>query len=252
MAVDNLMDYELTLQGIVGDLQAAAERASLVSFETLWVSELDRAWGELHDALENLETRQLKRAIWRMNRVLAIQPSQINTRLNDAARALRLPALVAALTSVRDQLAQLDLDVAKMRQFDAGVEALANLNQSLAALVDEHDRWQIVDLELRRIEAAMRNDTMELEMSWPSLKEMTAPLYGGVEDEWVKSISADATALDDALAQDNPAKIKRFFWRYRRRAGDRFYRVDVDLLELCEALREVGGPLTSVLNMIGQ
>lgn len=252
MTLDNLMDYELTLQGIVSDLQEAAPRASFASLETSWIQDLDQSRRELHDALENLDTKQFKRAIWRMNRVLAIQPSRINTRLNAAARALRLPALVKALTYVRDNLARLDLDPEKVRQFKVGVKALAGLDQSLTALVHDHDSWQVIDLELRRIEAAMRQDMMELEMSWSSLRAMVEPLYSGVADEWAELLEAEAQALDAAIAQDNPAKVRRYFWRYRRRAGDRFYRVDTDLKNLCEDLREVGEPLTTVMSVIGQ
>jgi hypothetical protein len=250
MALDNLMDYELTLQGIVRDLQRAAEQESLASFEMSWIAELDRARQELHDALEDLEPQLLKRAVWRLKRVLAIQPSQVNTRLNDAARALRLPDLLHTLTAVRDHLATLDLDRGKVHQFQAGVEALNKLNQALAELVESHDRWQVVDLELRRIEAAMGQDTMELEMSWPSLQELVEPLID-VDREWTEGLRASTKALTEAIGQENPAKIRRSFWRYRRQAVDRFYRVDVDLKNLCEDLRQVGDPLNSVMDMIG-
>jgi len=251
MAVDNLMDYELTLQGLVTDLQGVAQRESLASFDTSWIPELDRARQELHTAVDELDPEQLKRAIWRMNRVLAVQPSQINTRLNEAARSLRLPALIEALTEIRDHVSGLDLDADKVSQFVSGVEALAGLDAQLSGLVSEHDSWQVVDLELRRIEAAMRNDTMELEMSWPSLRDMAEPLYDGGGEQWAESVRRDAEALGNALEESNPARIKRHFWRYRRQAGDRFYKVDVDLKNLCEEMRQVGGLLAGVLDMIG-
>jgi hypothetical protein len=252
LALDNLTDYGLTLGGTVSSLQEVAGRTTLASFETAWVAELDQARQELDQALESLDVQPFKKSIWRMNRVLAIQPSQINTRLNEVARALRLPALVSALTAVRDQLRQLELDAVKMDQFNAGVDALDGLNQRLAELVASHDRWQVIDLELRRIETAIRQDTMELEMSWPSLRDMVAPQYEDQSEDWATSLDAAAHALDDALAQGSPAKTRRCFWRYRRQAGDRFYRVDVDLKNLCEELRDVGDPLTSVMTMIGQ
>ena len=69
--------------------------------------------------------------------------------------------------------------------------------------------------------------------------------------EWATGLEADATALDEAIAQDNPAKSRRYFWRFRRRAGDRFFRVDTALKELCGDLREIGEPLASVMDMIG-
>lgn len=251
MAVDNLMDYELTLEGLVANLQEVAQRESLLSFDTSWIAELDQARQELHTAVDALDPAQLKKAIWRMNRVLAVQPSQINTRLNEAARSLRLPALIEALAEVRDHVSSLELDADKVAQFVQGVEALAGLDSQLGGLVSEHDSWQVVDLELRRIEAGMRHDTMELEMSWPSLQDMTEPLYDRGGEQWSKSVRRDAQALSSALEEGNPARIHRYFWRYRRQAGDRFYKVDVDLKNLCEEMRQLGRLLSGVLDVLG-
>ncbi len=251
LSVDNMMDYELTLQEIVNGLQEAAQRPSLASLGVSWVEELVGIQQELHQAIEDLDAKRLKRVIWGMGRVLAIQPSLINTRLNEAARTLRLPGLVEALTAVRDHVASLELDADKVDQFREGVDALSALDQRLSTLVGDHDRWQVIDLELRRIEATARQDTMELEMSWPSLQEMVAPLYAESDEPWAESLAKDAEALDAAIQEGNPAKIGRYFRRYRRQAGDRFYHVDVDLKELCEGLRQVGEPLTGIMELIG-
>ncbi|MBD2451489.1 hypothetical protein H6G76_31115 [Nostoc sp. FACHB-152] len=101
-ALDILMDHQLTLQQIVTDIQEIALRGTLAKNELLWLKDLVQATEELHGGIEKLDTRQIKRAVWLINRVLAIQPSRINTSLNIAARVLRLPALVKALTCVRE------------------------------------------------------------------------------------------------------------------------------------------------------
>lgn len=252
MAVDNLMDYEVTLQQIVGDLQGAAEQASFASTETLWIQDLVKARETLARGLDELDVKLLQRTIWLLNRVLAVQPSQINTRLNAAARALRLPTLVKAMAYISDNLARLDLDSEKVNQFEAGVDALIDLNHRLSICVDSHDKWQMVDLELRRIEANIKQDLMELEMSWPDLKTMTEPLHSGCGEEWAISFNEYSNDLDSAIAAENPAKIRRSFRRYRRQAGACFYRVDVNLKMLCDDLRTVGEPLALVIKMIGE
>lgn len=250
-ALDILMDYELTLQQIVTDVREVAVRGTLATNETLWIKDLERTPDELHGAIDNLDTRQLKRAVWLINRVLAIQPSRINTSLNTAARALRLPALVKAMTCVRDNLTHGELDLEKTSQFKDGVEALANLERTLTVLVRTHNDWQELDLELRRIEANLEQDIFELEMSWLDLKAMAESLYSSRIDEWALSFKKDSENLDSAITSQNPAKVKRYFRSYRRRAGERFYRVDVELKRLCGNLRIVGEPLASVLRMIG-
>jgi hypothetical protein len=245
----NLTDYELTLQDLVDQMRGITGRKTFSVNETLWLQALVQARAALCAAVEGSDAQRLKRGIWLINRVLAVQPAQINTRLNAAARALRLPALVQALTYVRDSLARPELDAEKVRQFEAGVEALTSLNQSLNALVHEHDQWQAVDLELRRIEANLGSDTTELELSWPELKVMAAPLYSSAE-EWARTLRADCEKLDSATAAQDIARIRQGFQRYRRQTGDRFYRVDANLKRLCDDLREIGDPLASVLQMI--
>ncbi|MBI3244488.1 MAG: hypothetical protein HYZ49_19585 [Chloroflexi bacterium] len=250
MALDNLTDYLLTLEGIVAELRQVAERPSAPKQDVQWIEEVALARADLSTAIEKLDAKQLKQVTWRLNRLLSVQPSRINTLLNQAARAMRLPALVQTLSQVSENLASLDLDAEKVGQFKTGVEALSNLDHALIALVDEHDHWQDIDVELRRLEAAIEQDLEELEMSWPDLKTKATPLYDGLTDEWAVAIKKEGDGLDETLAANNPVKVKRTFRSYRRRAGDRFYRVDVDLKTLCGELRKIGAPLASVLGMI--
>ncbi len=250
MAVDNLMDYEMTLGQIVGDLQDAVGRSSLAKTEVSWIQDLMRARETLASALQESDAQQLKRVVWLLNRVLAVQPSQINTRLNAAARALRLSALVEAMTFLSDKLEHTDLNPGQVSRFEAGVDALVSLNDKLSAFVEEHDRWQAVDMELRRIEVNIKHDLIELEMSWPDLQARTELLCSDSGEKWATSFREDSGNLAKAIAAENPARIKRYFRRFLRHAGARFYRVDVFLKKLCEDLRQVGGPLAEVMGMI--
>jgi len=250
LAVENLEYYELTFQRIVDDLADVASSATFACTEMVWVEDLATARQALRAALQDLDNRQLKHAIWLLNRVLAIQPSLINTRLNAAARAIRLPDLVEAITCVCENLFDLDLDAAKVGQFQSGMQALTQLLHRLSGLVDEHDAWQVVDLEMRRIEATMGQDCEELEMSWPALKARTEPLYNSNSADWAGSFRKDASDLDAALQVANPARVKRSFRCYRRRAGSRFHQVDLELKRLCEELNQVGEPLDAVMRMI--
>lgn len=250
LAAESLEYYEVTFQRIVSDLKTTAQHAVFAGTETLWVEELGGATQAIRSAIRELDGKQLKRAIWLLNRVLAIQPSRINTRLNAAARAIRLPTLVEAITFVCDHLHDPGLDAAKVDQFQSGMRALTHLLHRLSALVDDHDAWQAVDLEMRRIEAVMGQDTGELEMSWPSLKALAEPLYASSDAEWAASLRQDASELDTALEAASPADVKRSFRRYRRWAGSRFHQVDLALKRLCEELSSVGEPLDMVMRII--
>ena len=170
--------------------------------------------------------------------------------MNTAARALRLPALVKAMSSLRNQLQNSQLEQEKASQFQSGVNALVTLSYALTNLVKNHNDWQEIDLELRRIEANFERDTFELEMSWPDLKAMAGSLCGNSIEEWAVSFQEDGDKLDKAIAVQDPVKVKRFFRSYRRRAGERFYRIDMELKKLCGNLRIVGEPLASIVGMI--
>lgn len=250
VAWESLMNYELTLQGIVEQLSQISQHSTLAAGEISWTNDLAQARTELASAIETLNLLQLKKSARLLNRVLTIQPSQINTRLSASARALRLPALVEALTRLQASLPNLALDVEKVRSFEAGVFAMDQLNTSLARLVSDHDRYQVVDLELRRIEATLDQDPAELELSWPDLQQLARPLYAESSEAWATAVQSDAEKLDAALAAQDQTKIRHFFRRYRRQIGDRFYRVDVDLKRVCDDLRKVGESFTAVLRLI--
>ncbi|HEX9373462.1 MAG TPA: CHAT domain-containing protein [Roseiflexaceae bacterium] len=271
LAWEALVDYELTFQEIVSRLQDIAGQApqeltmsqddgavsvapgigrtALAPNETAWIQDLVQSHQELQGAIENADAKQLKRAIRLMNRVLTVQPTQVNTRLNSTARTLRLSSLVQALARVRDVLALPELDSEKVRQFEVGAASLSALSVGLSTLVDDHDRWQAIDLELRRIEATLDQDIGELELSWLDLKALIAPLCATAEP-WAAAILADGEKLESAIDAQDAARIKQFFRRYRRQVGDRFYRVDVDLKRTCDDLRKIVAPLASVLRII--
>jgi CHAT domain len=247
-ALDNLTDYELTLQQITSNLREIAERQLLKSQETEWIKKLEQAGAELHAAIETLNLRQLQRAIWLLNQVLAIQPAIIDTSLKKTAEALPLAVLVQHMSKIRNGVVNVILaskESEKIRQFQEGVTALETMEQSLASLISSHYEWQTIDLELRRIEGTLEKDTFELEMSWPDLQMRLEAQCGNCEEDWAIALKQDREKLDKALKAQPPTPdlSRRFFRSYRRRASERFYRIDVDLKKFCGQLRAVSKPL---------
>jgi hypothetical protein len=250
IAIENLGDHRITLEEIIHELRRAAERAPTILADPSCIPALVEARESLRTAIDELNADALKRARWLLGRVLAVQPVPVNARLNAAARALRLPALVEAMACISDHLGGLDLDPGKVGQFEDGVDALVSLDDSLTILVDDHDRWQAVDAELRRIEATLGYDTEEIQMSWPDLQARTAPLHSGSTEEWADSFRKESHRLHSALADKDQARIRNSFRCYRRRAGNRFHNVDVVLKRLCEDLRHIGDPLATVMGVL--
>src|SRR4029079_18675927 len=106
-------------------------------------------------------------------RVLATEPSRINDRLAAAAEAIQLPMLIEALVGVSDSINVTGVNRATVNKFGEGVNAICDFKEKLNQLIENHNRWQEIDIVFRRIEGLMANDYSELENSWADLKAMT-------------------------------------------------------------------------------
>lgn len=250
LTIDSVTDHALTLEEIIEELKQIATRPSLPKQELVWINDLGQAKADLRNAVDALDRASLKKVIWRLNRLLTTQPARINSLLNFSAHALHLSELLEALVSVCDTLTSLDLDANKVAAFQSGLDALSALNHILSSLVDDHDHWQGVDVELRRIEATLDRDLMELEMWWPTVRLMADPLYVNIPEEWATALKRESDGLEQSMTGNNPLKVRRYFRSYQRRVTDRFYRVDIRLKALCGDLRQIGTPLSAVLEMI--
>lgn len=250
LALDNLLNYEVTLQDIADELARVAQEAALPATERSWLADVEQAQALLRQALDGMDGEKLKRVVWLLRRVLALQPSNINHRLIGAARALRLAEIVASLVAIRDALQQLKVDRERTTQFTTGVDALQQLNARLQALMVEHDQWQEVQRILGRIEDVMLHDLNELEFSWPDLCSRVTTLCQAQKGEWVDLFLQDSDQLAKAITAQNPVRIRSYFQRYRQRAGNRFFQVDTNLKELCAELRKVGDSLATIIQVL--
>jgi hypothetical protein len=249
-ALDILNEHVLTFENIVDELKIVASRPSMPKQELRWIDEAEQMKGDFHSALNTMDEKKLKNAIARLNRLLATHPARINTLLNQSARALRLPTLWSALVRICNDLTSQNLDPGRVKVFQAGVEALDKLQQSLSDLVDKHDRWQAREVDLRLSESLVDRDPDQFEMDWLDIKLKSEQLYIDSADEWATALKEESNGLDEALSNHNPAKVRRCFHNYQRRTANRFYQVDKDLKALCGNLRQIGVPLASVLEII--
>jgi len=170
---------------------------------------------------------------------------------NDAAKALNLRALVATVETLCGQVRHLGLRSEQVELFEDSVKSLGRFNPSLSALVEDHDRWQSVEEELRRIEGDLDRSLDELETSWPALKSQIEPLCAGRTEDWALKLGSYGEQLDRTLATHDPVKVRDLFRRYRERAGQRFFLVDVDLKQQCHGLRDAGKQLDVLGRFLG-
>jgi hypothetical protein len=249
-SLDILTDHTLTFEGIVSELKAVATRPSMPKQELMWIEEAEQMKVDLQTAITTPDEKKLKNVIGRLNRLLSTHPARINTLLNYAARALRLPALCEALTRVCNDLIALNLDPDKVKTFQSGVDALSKLEGTLNDLVEEHDLWQNLEVELRLMETLLDRDLDQFCADWPDIKQKAETLYAASTDDWANALREDSKTLDEGACSADPAKVRRGFRNFQRRVANRFYQVDIELKTLCGNLRQIGVPLASVLEMI--
>jgi hypothetical protein len=251
LAVENLREHEITLRSTTDDLRRIEQRAGFPAGELSWIKrDLDPALGLLHAAVETLDPKSLQRMILLLKRVLTTRPSEINTRLNDAARDLPLAELIQKMTVVRDQMRNLDLDLEKVQQFESGLDTLARLSHTLATLVADHDRWQEAEQELRLIEETWDGTIEEIEGAWSRIHESLVPITENNTELWAAPLRQQGQRLNEAIRAGDPERSRKCFRSFRREATTRFHQVDVMLRDQCDELYKVADPLDSLLRRI--
>jgi hypothetical protein len=250
MSCENLANHAITLQNLVSELREIAGRELLPRGDIAWIeNELARAVPDLQLALDTKNPKPLAASTWTVGRLLATRPSLINTRLNEAARSLNLPALGDALALMVEQARRSSFDREKVRTFDVGVTALRDLAINLSSLVAQHDRWQQVDVDFRPLSRVTKPDD-EFEYAWPAIRDQLEALTAGASDVWADALMREIHACDGALARAQPAGLPPAVRRLNRLVTDRFYRVDLLLKRQCDELRKVCDPLAAVLRIL--
>lgn len=240
------IDFQTQLMRI----QLVCDYSSTCLNDVIWVSSLRNAEQQLDEAVATLSGQKLKQALHQIYRVIANQPSRINTQLTSSARVLRLSELTKSLSSIKIQLSNSDVDAQKVEIFGQGITALVDLDNRLTSLVTIHDYWQLMDTELRAVEADLSQSFAFLETAWPDIQNRFKPVFEGAQDDWVVLFEKDTQNLGAAITENNPAEMRQCFRLYRRRTLARFYEVDFTLKLLCDELSKVGEKLAAVLEVL--
>jgi len=247
---DNVVEYERALDQIIVGLRKSADPSLTTRISLPWIQKLLGDLTKVFQAISENNVEGIATAISPIQRVLATEPSRINDRLAAAAEAIQLPMLIEALVGVRNSIDVTGVNRATVNKFGDGVNAICDLKEKLNQLIENHNRWQEIDIVFRRIEGLMTNDYSELENSWVDLKAMTEAQVVNIQEDWALLLARDIQKLEAALVTTEKKKIGQAFQSVRTRANYRFYDVDVSLKDLCDKLRKVGEPLRDAWEMI--
>lgn len=214
---------------------------------------LDLPPGTLSDEVKKKQKDELERSLRLVTNVIDTKPTQIDIYLKEASNNLRLLELTRSMETIGKKIIDHDVDDNQVREVNAGVAALKELNYKIIVMVQDHNIWQIFDSELRRVESRS-GEYLEKELDEyfeDRLKTTMVKLCAGKEDQsWAISLMDNAEKLEGAIKERDSSKIKQFFRSYRGVAGNRFYEIDYRLNMLCGEVREVGAALGKVLSTL--
>jgi hypothetical protein len=240
-------ELEMIIEEIRWRLHQLADPEIVSQRGVSWVPKLIEALNLLPRALRNCDFQLLEKALGAVGRVLRVEPDRLNSSLREAARALPLGELVVSLSSVCGHLDRGCAAPGAVDSLKEGVAALGELDGRLNSLIDRHDRWQRLDVELMRAEA---EGLAELAGSWPDLKKDAEAQCQGRTEEWVPLLVQDTEKLTQAIAAQEANLIRQYFRSFRNRVGLQFYQTDLMLKKVCEELSRAREPLAKVQEMI--
>lgn len=250
-AWDNLALNEPELNAKIEDLLRVTRQAPFAAEAARWLQQLEKVQTGMQTAVEKCNLDALTKSTRLLYRILNRQPSRINAQLITTANALRLDNLEQAITLICNNLdAELDAELALVTQIKKGAGALSGIEARLRQLTSEHDAWQTIDDELRRVEATLDSGVGELEDAWIDLEPMSRALIEGHNEKWAVSIEQVTVTLGTAIEENSIVKARRFFRRFRSQTGRRFRQVDLELLSLCHNLQKVGESLDLLLRTV--
>jgi hypothetical protein len=244
----------VVLEDLIPQIEKVAQAGRVPAREMGWLAGLAdlrerlRAAARLADNLEEY-TEPVEQARDGLQSLLARIPSRINDRLNHKAGDLDLKRLAESLTAAQASLVD-TVGPPVLSDLATGLRALNDMNTRLTQLVDGHQLWQLLVDELQLAESQLEPGLKDLAKQWPKLREMTEACCRGNADDAARNLLDDAALLEKTLAEGNEYKTRLIFDRFLSRANKSFSRLDSDLKNACDQLRQLGASLTQLLQSL--
>lgn len=246
-AWENIEVNEPEVRLKINDIIQTVQLATFANKEARWTQQLAKVKHDIRQGVETYDYKLLHTGINLLYRILNRQISRINAQLVATVGVLRLDTLEQAMQTISTSLAQSDYAQETISEVQNSAAALFGLNERVNNLVREHNSWQELDDEMRRVEGTLNQGIDELVDAWFDLEPMTQNLVDGITDEWATNLAEVCGELGKALAEGTAVPIRRLFRRFRSQQGRRFRQVDMELLNMTRELQEIGESLELLL-----
>jgi len=238
--------YEKNLQDYLSQYDSVIQEAKHDPIGSSLIKGLDRTRIDFRCAIEKSDAKTLKEVVSFFKHLLAIYPNRFNSKLVEAANNLRLSGLLDAMNSIQDALDGTNLKSEFINKIRSGTIALSELKTTVATRVADHDKWQILDDQLRSFE----NNLSELEYSWSFVKDRAEAISDYSPEVETLKLKAEINNLDNAFKANDSNNITKYFRSFRWQVVICFNTVDKKLNDLSEELIKVGSSLSTLLESI--
>ena len=244
--LDNLSFYSQVLPDVKNRIQEYAKRSSLSQIEDL-LADLGEAEQTLTDALTALDRTLFITAVRRIEHILHYDLSKINRLLVQSAKSLSLPDMIDSMIQVREHLVRHGIGLADIQTIDEGIQSLRNLSDSLIISTEEHGHWQYINDELFMAESDLQSAIDR----WTRNKKLLDSLCGDGAEDFEKHIKKLCEDLDKAIEKAESTKnLQELFKTCNKRVGRRFEQIDGYLKDLCDEVKNLEAPITSIVNQM--
>lgn len=251
---ESVEDFCDRIKDLAEDLADGAARTSFATAEDIWMRRLSKGTADYSASVAARDAARLRAARRLLYEVLNTVPTQVNKKLVDIVKSLRLTALEKALLAVHGNLKALDIGGVTAQQLEKirrSAEQVDDLDRTLRTTLFVHDSLQQIEVELRGAEPFLGQESERVIEAWefvsPKLKTIcAAPAFG-----WEADLLSVAAELEGSFPVEKQASLWRAFRVVRRKVTRIFNRVDTDMLARCDQLEEeIGRPLTPLLAVL--
>jgi hypothetical protein len=222
-------------------VEKASNNTAIPPRELIWIRDLGEAHVDFDEGIRSIDFARVRAAIAVVGRILASQPSRINTQLTETVRHLSLVELARKLQLLCDK------STTFKHQLGEKACALEQLGSTISTLAAIHDDWQMFDDQLRLLDVTQ--SLQNIEDIWPDLKDKAAKLYVVNPGSWTQRFKHLTGEIDLALQSRDLILARGHFIRFTSAARDRFYLADRDLKHGCGELREITAPIEAILGV---
>lgn len=240
--------YLHLLDPIIASLEAQYQSSPFVALDRACFDNLHHARAEIKLAIEQEPEDHLRSAVNSLRVVLVLYPSTLNGQLLTIVQQLQINALIEALMEIAKTIQS--VETGRIQAMERDIGRLRSFEHELTTVIDEHNQWQHVDNQLPVIADLLAVGVESCKSVWDIVRANAIRLYHHRADRWANDLLNYEERFSVAIAQQDTQQAQRAFASYRSGAMQRFYGVDQKLLDQCNQLNRLDGPLSFLVGVI--